>query len=252
MSLLPRRRFLRRFGLGLAVSALPGRRWRETILWEAAAATPDAPAVVTLSLADFPALGSDLGSVRLTVNPVGPDHFPRGNIYPFLVNRVSEGVFRAMSAECRHAGCVVESYDELSEGIRCPCHGSVYDITGQRIVGPAPDGSSLGPLPLIYDGIGSLQVTIPGLAFRIAPSRVDLGGGGGRLRLQFPTLPWVTYEVHFRERVSDPGLPVPFSSSPEGPPDQWTVTGDELPATVYVAPPGGSGFFEISMLLLEE
>jgi Rieske Fe-S protein len=44
--------------------------------------------------------------------------------------------FRAFSATCTHQGCVVNSF--VSNQIRCPCHGSVYDVNGQVVAGPAP------------------------------------------------------------------------------------------------------------------
>ncbi len=62
-----------------------------------------------------------------------------------FVSHVPEG-FLAMYWKCPHLGCTVQwhpeepSEDKLAQSGRfhCPCHGSIYDRTGQIISGPAP------------------------------------------------------------------------------------------------------------------
>lgn len=44
--------------------------------------------------------------------------------------------FRAFTSVCTHEGCDVNAF--ATGRIRCPCHGSQYDISGQVVVGPAP------------------------------------------------------------------------------------------------------------------
>ena len=44
---------------------------------------------------------------------------------------------RAMSATCTHLGCQVH-WDRAAERFRCPCHGGVYDASGQVLDGPPP------------------------------------------------------------------------------------------------------------------
>ena len=56
------------------------------------------------------------------------------------VVRASEGFF-ALSAVCTHLGCLTTWNPELGI-IKCPCHGSQFKTTGQKIAGPAPK-----PLP---------------------------------------------------------------------------------------------------------
>jgi menaquinol-cytochrome c reductase iron-sulfur subunit len=41
----------------------------------------------------------------------------------------------AISSRCVHVGCPVR-YSEAAERFICPCHGGVYDFTGQRTSGP--------------------------------------------------------------------------------------------------------------------
>lgn len=53
--------------------------------------------------------------------------------YPILLIRVSPDRFVALSTECMHLGCAVKKQPSV---IRCPCHGSVYDLEGKVLNGP--------------------------------------------------------------------------------------------------------------------
>jgi cytochrome b6-f complex iron-sulfur subunit len=53
--------------------------------------------------------------------------------------------FVALSSVCTHEGCTV-GYDLPANNIKCPCHGSVFAITGSVITGPAPYGLQLYPV----------------------------------------------------------------------------------------------------------
>jgi cytochrome b6-f complex iron-sulfur subunit len=60
-----------------------------------------------------------------------------------IVFRDKHGYFYALSAVCTHLGCIVEwkatGIPGHPEGvIACPCHGSVFNKTGDVIRGPAP------------------------------------------------------------------------------------------------------------------
>ncbi|MFF7012900.1 Rieske (2Fe-2S) protein [Streptomyces fimicarius] len=54
-----------------------------------------------------------------------------------VVTQPEEGEFKAFSAVCTHASCLVST---VSDGtINCPCHGSRYSITDAAVeAGPAP------------------------------------------------------------------------------------------------------------------
>jgi Rieske Fe-S protein len=48
---------------------------------------------------------------------------------------ISEGgAVRAFSLVCTHLGCTV---DVTPDGLSCPCHGSLFDLTGRVLRGPA-------------------------------------------------------------------------------------------------------------------
>jgi Rieske Fe-S protein len=67
-----------------------------------------------------------------------------GMVFPtqkVVVTQPTAGTYKAFSAVCTHAGCLV---NQVASGlIECPCHGSRFNITdGSVQAGPAPQ-----PLP---------------------------------------------------------------------------------------------------------
>lgn len=72
-----------------------------------------------------------------------------------VVTQPTEGEFKAFSAVCTHAGCLVNT---VANGtIDCPCHGSKYSITDAAVeAGPAPR-----PLP-------AEKITVSGGSIRTA------------------------------------------------------------------------------------
>ncbi len=66
-----------------------------------------------------------------------------------IVVQPSAGQYVAFSGTCTHAGCQVQF---VNGQFHCPCHGSVYDIQGRRIAGPAPQ--NLAKLDACADGCG--------------------------------------------------------------------------------------------------
>ncbi|MFJ9888603.1 Rieske (2Fe-2S) protein [Streptomyces sp. NPDC091287] len=71
-----------------------------------------------------------------------------------VVTQPEEGEFRAFSAVCTHASCLVST---VSDGtINCPCHGSKYSLTDAAVeAGPATR-----PLP-------AERITVSGGAIRL-------------------------------------------------------------------------------------
>jgi cytochrome b6-f complex iron-sulfur subunit len=60
--------------------------------------------------------------------------FPRGQFY--LV-RLGDGGFLALSRRCTHLGCTVPWVAEQNRFV-CPCHASMFDISGAVSKSPAP------------------------------------------------------------------------------------------------------------------
>lgn len=54
-----------------------------------------------------------------------------------IIIRTAENQYTALSKICTHQGCTV-AYDPDTGNLPCPCHGSVYNISGDVIAGPAP------------------------------------------------------------------------------------------------------------------
>jgi cytochrome b6-f complex iron-sulfur subunit len=59
------------------------------------------------------------------------------NKTPIVLVHNKEGQIKAFSAICTHLGCLVE-YRNEDKKIHCNCHGSVFDLEGKNIGGPAP------------------------------------------------------------------------------------------------------------------
>ena len=70
--------------------------------------------------------------------------FPGGRFY--LV-RLQDGGFLALSSTCTHLECSVP-WSEKERKFPCPCHGSVFDITGQVLSPPAPRALDLFPVSI--------------------------------------------------------------------------------------------------------
>lgn len=59
------------------------------------------------------------------------------NRTPIIFLKNGEGQVKAFSAVCTHLGCIVE-YRNDDRKFHCNCHGSVFDLDGKNITGPAP------------------------------------------------------------------------------------------------------------------
>ncbi|MEU0135994.1 Rieske (2Fe-2S) protein [Streptomyces sp. NPDC006296] len=102
---------------------------------------------------------SKLGHAQ-TPTPTAPvelgaaDEVPVGGAKLYREQRVvvscqAEGRYKAFSAQCTHAGCLLDTV-EGNEG-NCPCHGSRFDMTtGKAVQGPAT--VPLPSVPLRIEG----------------------------------------------------------------------------------------------------
>ena len=240
---------LKQFALGAVGLSFSGKLSRHSFLAEMEAATSDISAAIRISIQEFPILLNELGSIRLGINPIGPDQFPDGDFYPILVNRGAGNSFFALSSRCRHQDCVVEAFDEFEQGLACPCHGSLYGIDGSWIRGPDNRNLSLKSYPIDFDGRDLLTIRVPGLEFNLTPS-LGVQGEGRRFRLRFPVFTSVSYEVRVRARLTDDWEVVPFALTPQGEVDQWAWIGFEGEAEVFVERQTRSGFYAVAIQLL--
>lgn len=76
---------------------------------------------------------------KIDAGPVA--NFPVGSVTrfregKFYLSRLENGII-ALYWRCTHLGCTVP-WREDENLFHCPCHGSIYERTGQNIAGPAP------------------------------------------------------------------------------------------------------------------
>jgi Rieske Fe-S protein len=83
-----------------------------------------------------------------------PQYFEYPSGYPNILLKSSDGTLTALSLLCTHVCCEC-TYEPSTGYIFCPCHGSVFDATGQVLRGPAQT-----PLPSI-----NLRVDSSGLIY---------------------------------------------------------------------------------------
>jgi|SRR6185503_4533078 len=242
-----RRQFVKTVMFGTAASMLLGRPWKATVMAQAAGPSDDV-GVFRVKVTDYPALQLDYGSVRLGFNPIDTFFGPLGAFYPILINRESATKYYALDTFCSHAGCIVPTYDEPEGVIRCLCHGSAYALDGSLVNGPA--SNPLIRYPATFDGVDTLSIEIPGLAYSVTSSVVQ-SGEDPRFQLDFPTFDAVEYEVQFRQNVRDAWQPVLFALSPDGPADQASLIGNTAPATVFVDRTAPTGFYTVSIKVME-
>lgn len=57
---------------------------------------------------------------------------------PALLFKTKSGQVSALSALCTHNQCTV-TWDSSKEKLNCPCHGSVFDLSGKAEKGPAKE-----------------------------------------------------------------------------------------------------------------
>ena len=71
-----------------------------------------------------------------------------------MITQPEAGTFKAFTAVCTHAGCIVNT---VSGGtINCPCHGSKFSIKDGSVVnGPAT--SPLTPIAIKVEGTSIVQ-----------------------------------------------------------------------------------------------
>lgn len=247
---VPRRQFLKLVTFGTATSVLGGTLWQREVLAYCDPLPGQEDAVFKVRISDYPALLQDWGSVRIGINPVRPDvePFPDGSFYPLLINRDDAGNFYVLDCECRHASCVVPTFDASEFGVRCPCHGSFYGVDGAVINGPAT--SPLHTYPFEFDGNDVLTIHIPCWGFDVK-ALVLSGGPNSRIRLDFATNPNVTYEVIFRERLNTPWTTASFATTPAGPADQTSLVTFGGDVSVYLDRSTATGFYAVGMKLSE-
>lgn len=245
-SFTTRRTWVKRFVLG-TVASLSAPRWAGTLL--AVPGDPADAAVLGLKIADYPPLAEPGGSIQLVFNEI---------FKPFTVNRVSADRFVALDSICTHAQCTVGRFIVADQQMRCPCHGSRYDVEGRVFrdehgQSTEPAQADLHRFESAFDSAnGVVSVTIPGLALAIRSLTVQEKKDDGTLRLKlvFPVTAFSIYEVRYSAELGQPTEAVAFSTTATGPASRKSLTPDRDGDTaVYVDASGPRGFFEVGLKL---
>lgn len=100
------------------------------------------------------AAGSIANVNNLKVDVPVQFEFPSG--YPSVLLKKADGSLLALSLLCTHVCCTC-SYDNSTNAIYCPCHGSVFDANGNVVQGPA--SSPLPKVQLRVDAAGNVFPT---------------------------------------------------------------------------------------------
>ena len=232
---ISRRGWIKRFVLGKVASS----SGVALVLAELAEAAAPKPARLRLRVVDYPALQNAGGSVQIQFSTIYP---------PLTLNRVSSTEFATLDSICTHAGCTVGKF--INGFMRCPCHGSRYNVRGEVVQGPAE--ANLNAYMTTFDSAtGVIEATVPGLGLDVNVIQLHSSSGGiRRLRLAFQATAFATYQVHYM--VTPGGTPVvhPFSRTPTGAATQTSLTAnDDAEFTVYVDATGERGFFAVKLLL---
>ncbi|PAW70406.1 MAG: hypothetical protein B9S35_15205 [Opitutia bacterium Tous-C5TDCM] len=244
-----RRQWVKQFMFGTA-AALTGSSWTSRVLAEVTSTGPG-PGVLRIKPASYPALAAPGGSIQLKFI---------GYLKPLTLNRVTAERFVTLDSICTHSQCTVGRFIVAQNRMRCPCHGSRYDIEGKVFrdgngISTEPAEDDLGTYLTHFDvPTGIVSITIPDLALHINSISVHQQGPGEsvRLKLVFPVSYGAIYEIRYQATLADPLTLASFSRTPTGLANQ-TQVGPEAEGnfTAYVDAVGSKGFFVVGVRLTE-
>lgn len=89
------------------------------------------------------------------LQPLSPVYFDYPSGYPNVLFKKADGSVTALTLVCTHVCCEV-NFDPSSQRFYCPCHGSIFDSSGNVLQGPA-----VIPLPSIQVRIDELGSIFP-------------------------------------------------------------------------------------------
>lgn len=235
----PRRRFLATFSLGTAASLCSG--WKASLL----ASSPAIPADVDrlrIRPSQYPVLAEPGGSLRLKFREIDN---------ALTINRISAVRFATLDSTCTHQGCQVGKFSTANGFMRCPCHGSRYDLEG-RVFADQPAAHDLAHYANVYDADqDTLDIYIPGISLDAQALKHQINESGQPvMALRIDLTAFCTYEIHFRSSLDAAPQPSHFSLTPGGPFSLDQIRPDtDQNLTVYLAAPGDMGFFQLALIL---
>jgi Rieske Fe-S protein len=236
---LSRRSFVRTFALLSAASWFGGTELKSLLVADVQAQSTNLPGIFRMNLDNFAALRAEVGSLRLSVTGM-PTSFRQ-----IIVSRLEGSQFFAVTSQCTHEQQTVNAMNLTSRRLVCPTHGSQFAPNGAVLGGPA--NRPLTAYNTTFDGQKILSIEIPNLGFLVTmDSAVNPSNSQKRLRLEFPTLTGIRYNVQFRSALTGGAwAAVPFATTIDGVAALTPLTGNNAKATVYVEPTSESGFYAV-------
>lgn len=247
-----RRYWIKQFVLASAAT-LSGDRWIGSVLGEVTSTGPG-PAIVRLKVSDIRVNGSTVlaavgGSVKYQFHDF---------LKPFILNRVSADRFVALDSTCTHQGCSVGKFVVADQRMRCPCHGSRYDIEG-RVFRDAegnstePASDDLARFVATYDAASDVvSIVLPDIQLSVRSIAVHQRSSTGvlRLKLVFPATAFATYEIQYAATPAGPYRRVPFALAATAAANLQTyMPENDGEIAAYVDSTGERGFFAVGLVL---
>jgi quinol---cytochrome c reductase iron-sulfur subunit, bacillus type len=103
-------------------------------------------------------VGDTVQVTFLNSNPLPWDGFLAR--YSAWLRRESEGYFVAFCIDCTHLGCPVR-WENGAQLFLCPCHGGVYNRSGEVVAGPPPRALIRYPVRVENGFVEILTTPIP-------------------------------------------------------------------------------------------
>jgi cytochrome b6-f complex iron-sulfur subunit len=195
---------------------------------------------ITINLSEYPLLKADNGSDYVEV-PGIPD---------IIVTRLPGPVYYAVTSECTHQACTVDTFDPQSGQLRCPCHFSTYRPDGTIVGGPAPKPLLRFPVEAASDN--QLVIDVSKLGFLISKVSIHRDKNSiARLAITFDTSSGMRYGLAWKGSLNDTDWKeIQFSETLDGPFSETLVWGTGDPVTVFTEAVGNGGYFVLNRFRL--